>query len=65
MPYYGKVHNKGTVTTLKNYTRVEGEGSSRSNDLSIARGISDGLAGSVGRAMSIAYDAHKRSMGWD
>ena len=65
MSYYGKIHNKSTVTTSRDYTRLEGEGSARSNDIEIAREISSGLADTVSRANSIAYEAHKRSMGWD
>ena len=58
MPYYGKVDNKSTVTTFKEYTKLEGEGSARSNNIDIARKISEGLADSVGRANQIAYEAH-------
>ncbi len=65
MSYYGKVHNKSTITTRKDYTKLVGEGSSRSNDRDIARSISDGLADCVNRANQIAYEAHKRSNGWD
>jgi len=65
MSYYGKVHNKSTITTRKDYTKLEGEGSARSNDREIAREISSGLADCVSRANQIAYDAHKRSRGWE
>ncbi|NIM47578.1 MAG: hypothetical protein GTN40_05490 [Candidatus Aenigmarchaeota archaeon] len=64
MSYYGKLHNKSTITTRKDYTKLEGLGSARSNDRDIAITISEGLADSVSRANQIAYEAHKRSMGW-
>lgn len=64
MSYYGKVDNKSTITTGRNYTKLEGKGSARSNDKDIARSISSGLAGCVSRANEIVYEAHKRSMGW-
>jgi len=64
MPYYGKVHNKSTVTMGNGYTKLEGEGDARSNDIVIARAISSGLADSVERANKIAYESHKKSMGW-
>lgn len=59
--YYGKVHNKSTVTTKKNYASIEGSGSARSNDVSTLRELSDGLVESVNRANEIAFDAHLRS----
>ena len=65
MSYYGKLHNKSTITTKRNYTKLEGRGSARSNDRDIGRTISEGLADSVNRANQIAYEAHKRSMGWE
>jgi hypothetical protein len=52
------------MTTNKNYTKLEGYGSARSNDKGIARSISSDLAGCVSRANQIAYEAHKKSMGW-
>ena len=65
MSYYGKVHTESTITTRKNYTKLEGSGSARSNDREIARSISEGLADCVGRSNQIVYDIHKRSMGWE
>lgn len=65
MSYYGKVHNKSTITSGRDYTKLEGEGSSRSNDKDIARSISSDLAGCVSRANEIVYEAHKKSMGWE
>lgn len=65
MSYYGKVHNKSTITTGRDYTKLHGEGSARSNDRDIASKISEGLADSVSKSNQIAYEAHCKSMGWD
>jgi hypothetical protein len=61
MSYYGKVYTKSTVTTRKNYASVEGEGGVRSNDLYIARTLSEGLIDAVNHSNQIAYEAHMRS----
>lgn len=61
---YGKVYNKSTVHSEKEYSSLSGEGSVHSNDLDIASSLSSGLADSVGHANEIAYEAHARSKGW-
>lgn len=62
--YYGKVYNKSTATSEKDYCRIEGEGSCRSNDLETARNLSSGLAECVDHGNQIAYEMHARSKGW-
>ncbi len=57
---YGKVYNKSTVHSGKDYSSISGEGSVRSNDLETARSLSSGLADSLNHSNEIAYEAHKR-----
>ena len=62
--YYGKIHNKSTASSGKNYSKIEGRGSVRSNDLSTARSLAEGLASCVDHGNQIVYEIHARSKGW-
>jgi hypothetical protein len=57
---YGKVYNKSTVRSERDYSSVSGEGSVHSNDLETARGLASGLAESLEHSNEIAYEAHKK-----
>ena len=61
---YGKVHNRSTVRSGKDYCSINGEGSARSNDLETARSLASGLAESLSHTNEIAYEAHAKSKGW-
>jgi hypothetical protein len=61
---YGNLYNKSTVKTEREYCRMSGEGSVRSNDFETARGLSSGLADSLDHNNEIAYEAHVKSKGW-
>jgi len=62
--YYGKINNKSTATSTKDYSRIEGEGSCRSNDRDTCRSLAEGLPACVDHGNQIAYEMHARSKGW-
>jgi hypothetical protein len=61
---YGKVYNKSTASSGKDYCKINGEGSARSNDLETARELSSNLADTVDHGNEIAYEAYAKSKGW-
>jgi len=60
---YGKVYNKSTVRTEKDYCSLNGEGSVRSNDLETARSLASGLAETRSHTNEIAYETHGKLKG--
>lgn len=64
MEYYGNVEVLATSFATKNKycsgSIVAGSGSCSSNDLEIARNLSEGLTGTVDHALGYAHDIHKR-----
>jgi len=60
MTPYGKVYNKSTVTSDKNYSRVEGIGYVKSDDVKTVRSLASGLPDCVSHGNKIAYDLHVR-----
>jgi hypothetical protein len=61
---YGKVYNKSTASSGKDYCKINGEGSVHSNDLETARKLSSTLADTVDPGNEIVYEAFAKSKGW-
>jgi len=61
---YGKIYNKSTATTEKNYASIEGTGKVNSNDVEVGRELSKGLVESVDHANQISYEILSKSKGW-
>lgn len=63
--YYGKVDIRSRATSLRYKdtiasTSLNGSGNVRSNDLQIARNLSENLTNAVDNANSYVYNLHKR-----
>lgn len=61
---YGKIYNKSTATSEKNYACIEGEGKTNSNDREVAQDLAKGLVDSVDHANQISYEILCKSRGW-
>jgi len=60
---YGKVYNKSTARSGKDYSSLSGEGSVHSNDVETARSLASSLADSLSHGNEIAYEAHLKTRG--
>jgi len=60
---YGRVYNKSTVRSEKDYCSINGNGSVHSNDLETASRLASGLADSIDHSNIIAYEAHLKRRG--
>ena len=62
--YYGDVGVQAAAVSFKykgvHASVVEGSGHLRSNDLQIARNLSEGLTGTVDHAIGYAHDLHPK-----
>ena len=58
--YYGKISVNSICTNNKYFSAIHGDGSAKSNDLGIARGLNKKLPSLLGEANYYTYDLQSR-----
>ena len=60
MTPYGKVYNKNTISSGKNYSKIEGVAYAKSDDVRTIRDLAKGLPNCVSSGNTIVYNIHNR-----